>query len=113
MSYYPIVSHGGIPNITNAHGGITAAKIVSDTRVGKRALAHMPHLIANTVDNIARGIEYKPLETEGETSLIKGGKARKLVKDTKTKVERYEELTAEEKEVRALHKKVGMRMRSH
>lgn len=108
-TYYPITNHGGIPNVMNAHGGITAKRLVRDTRVGKRAVQHMPHLIANTVDNLARGIVYKPLETEGDPSIVKGGKARKLVKSTKTAIAQFEELTEEEKATRALHKKVGMR----
>ena len=109
--YYPIVNHGGIPNMVGNHGGIITKNLVRDTCVGKARVAMLPHLIANTVDDLARG--YVPQKTEGETSLIKKGMAGKLVKDTKQKVERYEELTPQEKEVRALHKKVGMRMRSH
>lgn len=110
--YYPIVNHGGIPNMIGNHGGIITKNLVKDTRVGKARVGMLPHLIADTVDNLARGKVQHP-EVEGETSIIKKAQAGKLVKDTKQKVERYEELTAAEKEVRALHKKVGMRIRSH
>jgi hypothetical protein len=112
-TYYPIVSHGGIPNMIGKDGSITTKHLLKDTQVGKRKVAILPHLIANTVDNLARGMVYKSQEIEGEPSLIKKGTAGKLVTDTKRKIERYEELTASEKETRALHKKVGMRMRSH
>jgi hypothetical protein len=106
-TYYPIVAHGGIPNVVNAHGGITAKRLVRDTRVGKRAVQHMPHLIANTVDNLARGIVYKPLETQGDPSLIAGGKARKLVKSTKVAMTKPTPMTEEEKTERMLNKMVN------
>jgi hypothetical protein len=111
--YFPIKNHGGIPNMLAHDGGITIKRLVKDTCVGKKKVEALPHLIANTVDDLARGrVEaVKPLETHGETSLIKPGGARKLIKNTKVKISQYEELTAEEKETRRLHKGVGMRMR--
>ena len=54
-TYYPIVSHGGIPIMTNANGGITTKHLLQDTRVGKKVAPVLPHLIANTVDALARG----------------------------------------------------------
>jgi hypothetical protein len=109
-TYFPIKNHGGIPNMLSADGSITTKKLVTDTRVGKKHIEALPHLIANTVDNLAKGIPYA-VETNGEPSLIKPGKARRLVTDTKKKISMYEELTAEEMATRNLHKRVGMRFR--
>jgi hypothetical protein len=85
--YFPIKNHGGIPNMLSADGGISAKKLVKDTRVGKKKVEALPHLIANTVDNVARGMSY-PIETSGEPSLIKPSQARKMVKDTKVRIPR-------------------------
>lgn len=99
--------------MTAHDGGITTKRLVKDTCVGKKKVAILPHLIANTVDDLARGRaeSVKPMETIGEPSLIKPGKARGLVTKTKEKISRYEELTPEQQEIRKLHKGVGSRMR--
>lgn len=111
--YFPIKSHGGIPIMTAHDGGITAKCLVKDTQVGKKKIAPLPHLVANTVDDLARGRVEKenPIETVGDTSLLKRGSAGKLVKNTKVKISQYEELSPEEKEARRLHKSSAMRMR--
>lgn len=111
--YFPIKNHGGIPIMTAHDGGITAKCLVTDTQVGKKKVEALPHLIANTVDNLARGNfeNIKTVPMSGETSLIKRGSAGKLIKNTKVKISSNEELTTEEKEARRLHKGVGARMR--
>lgn len=97
--------------MTAHDGGITAKRVITDTQVGKKKVQALPHLIANTVDDLARGIteKMKTVDISGETSLLKLGKARGLVKDTKVKISGYEELTAQEKEMRAKHKNVKSR----
>ena len=85
--YFPIKNHGGIPNMVSADGGISIKKLVKDTCVGKKKVEALPHLIANTVDNVARGMSYS-LETSGEPSLVKPSQSRKLIKNTKVKVPR-------------------------
>ena len=82
--YYPIVNHGGIPNMVGNHGGIVTKNLVKDTRVGKKRVGMLPHLIADTVDSLARGRMEHP-EVEGETSIIKKAQAGKLIKNTKVK----------------------------
>jgi hypothetical protein len=84
-TYYPIVSHGGIPIMTAANGGITTKHLLEDTRVGKKVAPVLPHLIANTVDALARGT-IRPEEVAGETSVLGSGTVRKLVKDTKVRM---------------------------
>lgn len=98
--------------MTAHDGGITAKHLVKDTQVGKKKVLALPHLIANTVDDLARGrVEAHKIDIGGETALMKPGKAGKLVKETKTKTGMYEELTPEEKEARRLHKGVAARIR--
>lgn len=111
--YFPIKNHGGIPIMTAHDGGITAKCLVMDTQVGKKKVEALPHLIGNTVDNLARGKfeSIKTIPISGETSLTKRGIAGKLIKNTKVKITASEELTPEEKEARRLHKGVGARMR--
>jgi hypothetical protein len=95
-----------------AHDGcITTKNLVKDTHVGKKTVKPLPHLIANTVDNVAKGIAYA-IQTNGEPSLIKPGKGRKLIATTKSKITAFEEIPPEEKESRRLHKGVSMRMRN-
>ena len=111
--YFPIKNHGGIPIMTAHDGSITVKHLITDTCVGKKKVEALPHLIANTVDDLARGrMEViKTVPISGETSLVKPGKARGLVRDTKMKIGAYEELTPEEKEARRLHKGVSARLR--
>ena len=85
--YYPIVNHGGIPNMVGNHGGIITKNLVRDTCVGKARVGMLPHLIADTVDSLARGRMEHP-EVEGETSIIKKAQAGKLIKNTKVKAQR-------------------------
>jgi hypothetical protein len=111
--YFPIKNHGGIPIMTAHDGGITAKCLVMDTQVGKKKVQPLPHLIGNTVDDLARGKfeKIKTVPISGDPSLTKRGIAGKLVGSTKVKIGAYEELTPEEKETRRLHKSVGTRMR--
>lgn len=109
--YFPIKNHGGIPNMLDVHGGISIKHLVKDTCVGKKKAELLPHLIANTVDDLARGRAERNRvpETKGDVALTVPGKARGLVTKTKTKLSVYEELAPEEKESRAKHKNVRMR----
>lgn len=104
--YFPITNHGGIPIMLGHDGCITTKHLVKDTMVGKKKVMALPHLIANTVDDLARGRveEQKPIDIVGETSLMKPGKAGKLVRETKTKINMYQELTPEEMEQRRMGK---------
>ena len=83
--YFPIKNHGGIPNMVGIDGGISVKHLVKDTRVGKKKTEALPHLIANTVDELARGRGpmIRPIEVAGDVSIIKPGKARGLIKNTK------------------------------
>lgn len=95
----------------DVHGGISIKHLVKDTRVGKKKTDVLPHLIANTVDDLARGRaeRLRAPETKGEVAVVAPGKPRSLITKTKTKLTTYEELTAEEKESRAKHKNVRAR----
>lgn len=97
--------------MTAYDGGITTKHLITDTRVGKKKIAPLPHLIADTVDDLARG-RIEAIETKGEPSVLKPGQSKKLIRNTKIKAAQYEELTHEEKQARQLHKGVGHRMRS-